>query len=195
MDTDSAKLAACGIDDLLSFTEGGKHDYDWLLTPPGTPDFPSSESEFKPNLAPTRSRLGRPTSNTNASRDIRNSSGTVRSLSSATLFPQSIRTPTSKAKIQQPTRGLSAPASVDNDIYRSLQSRNNRMSGRGREIDGRQYFAKLSEVEYHSSRYDALLLKEDLGNTNWLHSFDEKYDQGPIFDNGFESLPEPFALL
>ncbi|KAG5041865.1 hypothetical protein JHK87_005780 [Glycine soja] len=26
---ESAKLATSGIDDLLSSTEGGKHDYDW----------------------------------------------------------------------------------------------------------------------------------------------------------------------
>lgn len=54
--------------------------------------------------------------------------------------------------------------------------------------------AKLTEVDiYESSRYDAILLKEDLNNTNWLHSIDDKSDQGPIFDNGFEPLPEPFG--
>lgn len=62
-------------------------------------------------------------------------------------------------------------------------------------IDGR-YYAKLSEADnYESSRYDAILLKEDLKNTNWLHSIDDKSDQGSIFDNGFESLPEPFGPL
>lgn len=61
--------------------------------------------------------------------------------------------------------------------------------------DGR-YSTKLSEVDiYESSRYDAIFLKEDLNNTNWLHSIDDKLDQGSIFDNGFESLPEPFGLL
>lgn len=63
-------------------------------------------------------------------------------------------------------------------------------------VDERQYSAKLSEVDiYESSRYDTILLKEDLKNTNWLLSADDKCDQGPIFDNGFESLPEPFGLL
>lgn len=72
----------------------------------------------------------------------------------------------------------------------------NRNMMKGREVDERQYSAKLSEVDiYESSRYDALLLKEDLKNTNWLHSADDKCDQGPIFDNGFEHLPEPFGLL
>ena len=63
-------------------------------------------------------------------------------------------------------------------------------------MDGGRHSAKLSEVDiYESSRYDTILLKEDLKNTNWLHSIDDKTDQGPIFDHGFESLPEPFGLL
>lgn len=73
----------------------------------------------------------------------------------------------------------------------------NRNMIKGREIDERQYSAKLSEIDvYESSRYDALLLKEDLKNTNWLHSVDDKFDQGSLlFDTGFENLPEPFGLL
>ncbi|KAF9680122.1 hypothetical protein SADUNF_Sadunf06G0087900 [Salix dunnii] len=56
--------------------------------------------------------------------------------------------------------------------------------------DGR-YSAKLSDVDiYDSSRYDGESL-EDLKNTNWLHSIDDESDQGPFFDNGSESLPEP----
>ncbi|KAK7287014.1 hypothetical protein RJT34_22423 [Clitoria ternatea] len=130
--------------------------------------------------------------------DIRNGSGTHRSVPSATLFPQSIRTSTPKA---QHTRRLSAPDSVN--INRSIHSRNSgacfdignstnkRMNGRER-----QYFGRLSEVDvYESCPYDSLFLREDLKNTNWLHSVDDKCDHGPIFDNGFESLPEPFALL
>ncbi|TKY65648.1 flocculation protein FLO1 [Spatholobus suberectus] len=134
--------------------------------------------------------------------DIRNSSGNIRSLSSTTLFPQSIRTSTPKS---QSHRVSSAPASVD--MNGSLLNSNNgatfdvgnginRSMRKGREVDERQYSAKLSEVDiYESSRYDALLFKEDLRNTNWLHGADDKCDQGPIFDNGFEHLPEPFGLL
>ncbi|KAH1199536.1 hypothetical protein GmHk_18G052877 [Glycine max] len=133
--------------------------------------------------------------------DIRNSSGNIRSLSSTTLFPQSIRTSTSKSH-----RVSSAPASVD--MNGSMISSKNganfdvgngidrNMMMKGRDADERQYSAKLSEVDiYESSRYDALLFKEDLKNTNWLHGADDKCDQGPIFDNGFEHLPEPFGLL
>ncbi|KAF7825399.1 signaling mucin HKR1 [Senna tora] len=132
--------------------------------------------------------------------DIRGNSGNLRSLSSTTLFPQSIRTSTPKT---QSGRRLSAPASVDMNV--SPQSSNNGGSSdcgnhikrnmfNGSERDERQYYAKLNEVDiYESSRYDAILLKEDLKNTNWLHSADDICDQGPIFDNGFESLPEPFG--
>ncbi|XP_027352258.1 mucin-5AC isoform X2 [Abrus precatorius] len=134
--------------------------------------------------------------------DIRNGSGNLRSLSSTTLFPQSIRTSTPKS---QSHRVSSAPASVDMNGS-PLSSKNganfdvgngiNRNMIKGREVDERHYSAKLSEVDiYESSRYDALLLKEDLKSTNWLHSADDKCDQGPIFDNGFEHLPEPFGLL
>jgi len=71
----------------------------------------------------------------------------------------------------------------------------NRSMIKAREVDERQYSAKVSEVDiYESSRYDALLFKEDLKNTNWLHGADDKCDQG-LFDNGFEHLPEPFGLL
>ncbi|XP_010543154.1 PREDICTED: mucin-5AC-like isoform X2 [Tarenaya hassleriana] len=56
---------------------------------------------------------------------------------------------------------------------------------------------KLSERDmYESSRYDALFLKEDMKNMNWLHSIDDKSsDQALGFDSGFELLPEPFAPL
>ncbi|KAF3449283.1 hypothetical protein FNV43_RR10011 [Rhamnella rubrinervis] len=134
--------------------------------------------------------------------DIRSSSGNIRQLSGSTLFPQSIR---SAAPKTQSVRGLSAPASIN--INGGLQTNNNglvlengnsidRPSENGTEADSGRYCAKLGEVDiYESSRYDAILLKEDLKNTNWLHNIDDKTDQGPIFDHGFESLPEPFGLL
>jgi hypothetical protein len=136
--------------------------------------------------------------------DIRNGSGN-RALSSTTLFPQSIRNSTPKS---QSYCGSSAPPTSIEVNNRNLLNKNNgthfdvvnginRNMIKGREIDERQYSAKLSEIDiYESSRYDALLLKEDLKNTNWLHSADDKIDQGSLlFDNGFENLPEPFGLL
>ncbi|CAI8615058.1 unnamed protein product [Vicia faba] len=136
--------------------------------------------------------------------DIRNGSGNHRALSSTTLFPQSIRNSTHKS---QYNRGSSAPPTSieangnilnkNNGSHFDVVNGINRNMIKGREIDERQYSAKLSEIDvYESSRYDALLLKEDLKNTNWLHSVDDKFDQGSLlFDNGFENLPEPFGLL
>ncbi|KAK9067767.1 hypothetical protein SSX86_011878 [Deinandra increscens subsp. villosa] len=92
--------------------------------------------------------------------------GSARPLSGSTLFPQSIS--------------------------------NGYLWNRGPPVEDQSpHSSKLSsEVDiYESSRYEAILLKEDLKNTSWLHSADEKIDEGPLFDNGFESLPEPFGPL
>ncbi|XP_039000232.1 cell wall protein RBR3-like isoform X2 [Hibiscus syriacus] len=134
--------------------------------------------------------------------DIRNGSGNIRSLSGTTLFPQSIRSAPAKT---QSLRSLSTSDSFNSNGSAS-SLKNGDYSEKGNSImryaengsDGRdgRYSAKLSEVDiYESSRYDAILLKEDLKNMNWLHSIDDISDQGSIFDNGFESLPEPFGLL
>ncbi|XP_025014807.1 sialidase isoform X2 [Ricinus communis] len=123
--------------------------------------------------------------------DIRTGNGSTRALSSTTLFPQSIRTAT-KA---QSVRPMNAPESNNNGGILENGHHVSRPVEYGSEVNDGRYSAKLSEVDiYESSRYDALLLKEDLKNTNWLHSIDDKSDQGSIFDNGFE-LPEPFTSL
>ncbi|XP_030518292.1 sialidase isoform X2 [Rhodamnia argentea] len=133
--------------------------------------------------------------------DIRNGAGGNRSLSGTTLFPQSIR---SSAAKNQSARTLSAPPSVNgngnqhsmNDVVFLENGSRMRTPAVGSEVGGGRYSAKLTEVDiYESSRYDAMLLKEDLKNTNWLHSLDDKSDQGSVFDNGLESLPEPFGPL
>lgn len=79
----------------------------------------------------------------------------------------------------------------------SFAENGNRYSESGSsEEDKSQSCAKLSNIDiYESSRYDMILLKEDLKNTNWLHSIDDKSEQGSLFDNGFELLPEPFDPL
>ncbi|XP_021290603.1 uncharacterized protein LOC110421346 [Herrania umbratica] len=134
--------------------------------------------------------------------DIRNGTGSIRSLSGTTLFPQSIRSATTRT---QSLRSVSTSDSVNsNGSPGSLQNADFSENGNSisrpvengsNSLDGR-YAAKLSEVDiYESSRYDAILLKEDLKNTNWLHSIDDKSDPGSIFENGFEPLPEPFGLL
>ncbi|KAK4775908.1 hypothetical protein SAY87_023869 [Trapa incisa] len=132
--------------------------------------------------------------------DIRNGTGSVRSLSNATLFPQSVRSSVSKT---QPARSLSTSyISGNGNLHRSngALSENGSFTIRPPEkvaMPGNgNYSARVTEMDiYQSSRYDAILLKEDLKNMNWLHSVDGKSDQGPIFDNGFEHLPEPFGPL
>ncbi|PON32595.1 serine/arginine repetitive matrix-like protein [Parasponia andersonii] len=134
--------------------------------------------------------------------DIRNGAGNIRPITGTTLFPQSIRSATQKT---QSVRSLSSSSvSINGGGLQTsyngimLESGNNidRSAENGFESDCARHSAKLSEVDIHeSSRYDAILLKEDLKNTNWLHSIDDKTDSGPIFDNGFEALPEPFGLL
>ncbi|KAJ6407646.1 hypothetical protein OIU84_011018 [Salix udensis] len=130
--------------------------------------------------------------------DIRNGTGSARPLSSTTLFPQSIRSSTPKS---QYFRSQSTSESINNgNSQNGVVLDNETHFSRAAEIrheanDGHhRYSAKLSNVDiYESSRYDGISL-EDLKNTNWLHSIDDESDQGPFFDNGSESLPEPFNI-
>ncbi|XP_010464476.1 PREDICTED: serine/arginine repetitive matrix protein 2-like [Camelina sativa] len=118
--------------------------------------------------------------------DIRSGKTNGCALSTTTLFPQSIRPASSKI---QPIRS-------GNNHSESISSNGTENGNEANE--GRRLMGKLSDMDmYESSRYDALLLKEDVKNTNWLHSIDDRSpDHGLIFDNGgFELLPEPFAPL
>lgn len=129
--------------------------------------------------------------------DIRNGTNGSRPLSGSTLFPQSIRPSNTKGQLSPPLIGQ-ASGNGDVPIYHNGATPEHgnytsRYLENGNEEDKS---AKLTVVDiYESSRYETLLLKEDLKNTNWLHSLDDKYDQGAIFDNGFEHLPEPFDPL
>ncbi|ESQ49206.1 hypothetical protein EUTSA_v10020404mg [Eutrema salsugineum] len=118
--------------------------------------------------------------------DIRNGKSNGCALSTTTLFPQSIRQASSKI---QPIRS----GNNHSDSISSNSAENGNEANEGRRLMG-----KLSDMDmYESSRYDALLLKEDVKNTNWLHSIDDRSsDHGLMFDNGgFELLPEPFGPL
>ncbi|KAL1549041.1 sporozoite surface protein 2 [Salvia divinorum] len=115
--------------------------------------------------------------------DIRNGNNGFRG---SNLFPQSIRSSNQKVH----------PGTAPGNGSLSVADNSSRFSESGSEEDKSQSCAKLSSIDiYESSRYDMILLKEDLKNTNWLHSIDDKSDQGSIFDNGFELLPEPFDPL
>ncbi|KAL6988212.1 hypothetical protein U1Q18_013959 [Sarracenia purpurea var. burkii] len=132
--------------------------------------------------------------------DIKNCTGGIRPLCGTTLFPQSIRSAIRKS---QNGAALSAPASVNGNLPISnngIISENgdyfNRPPENGMKEENCRLSSKFTEVDiYEIPRYDAMLLKEDLKNSNWLHSGDGKFDQGSIFGNGFEPLPEPFDPL
>ncbi|GAB4856211.1 hypothetical protein Ancab_014136 [Ancistrocladus abbreviatus] len=133
--------------------------------------------------------------------DIRNGPGSTRPLPGTILYPQSIRSTGSKtqpahASSMQSSLESNGSLSVGNNGYISecAKSANGSLDNGSIEHNNR-LFGRVSEVDiFESSRYDAMLLKEDSKNTSWLHSMDDKSDQGPIFDNGFEPLPEPFRL-
>ncbi|KAJ6969261.1 hypothetical protein NC653_037049 [Populus alba x Populus x berolinensis] len=112
-----------------------------------------------------------------------------------------------RSSLDMATSGIwsgSAPESINNgNLQNGDVLENESYFSRATEIrreanDGQRYSAKLSEVVdiCESSRYDAILLKEDLKNTDWLHTvLMINLIRGPFFDNGFEPLPEPFGLL
>lgn len=129
--------------------------------------------------------------------DIKNGANSSRPLTGSNLYPQSIRSTNRKSQSSHLT---SAAVSVNGTLpfgkHAIAENMNsiNRSTESGNEDD--KSSAKLSNADiYESSRYDMILLKEDLKNTNWLHSVEDKSDQEPIFDNGLEPLPEPFSPL
>ncbi|KAF0927811.1 hypothetical protein E2562_036231 [Oryza meyeriana var. granulata] len=139
--------------------------------------------------------------------DIRQNLGGIRG---ASLFPHSIRSTAGKGR---PARISDPGHTVSNGDrhYADNGSTNGHFSGDSNgalsrnggsstdsldqgSIGGKE---TLSELDmYGSSRYEAMLLREDVRNTSWLHSFDDnKPDQSPLFDHRFEPLPEPFSPL
>ncbi|VFQ89270.1 unnamed protein product [Cuscuta campestris] len=138
--------------------------------------------------------------------DIRNSPNGARAISGSTLFPPSIRSNGTKKQQQQQVHGSSSPASLSG----SMNSNNSEpilekgSCNNGRPLENRSEeeerherssLARVTDADvYESCRYDMLLLKEDVKNTNWLHSIDDK-SEATMFDNGFEPLPEPFDPL
>jgi hypothetical protein len=128
----------------------------------------------------------------------------------ASLFPQSIRSAANKGR----PAGASDPGhviSIGDRHYRdNASSVNGHLSGDSNGALSRNGDSStaspdrasigtkdtLSELDmYGSSSYEAMLLREDAKNTSWLHGFDDKPDQSPVFDHRFEPLPEPFSPL
>ncbi|KAI0504079.1 hypothetical protein KFK09_015026 [Dendrobium nobile] len=128
--------------------------------------------------------------------DIRQSMGGIRANS---IFPHSIRY--GNAPKSRPTRGSEPVVPVTNDEALSETRSCSGIVMKTEVVAEKQMskdcvIAKESDFDlYGSSRYDAMLLREDLKNTNWLHSVEDKSDQSPVFDHRFEPPPEPFSPL
>ncbi|XP_073311763.1 uncharacterized protein [Primulina huaijiensis] len=124
--------------------------------------------------------------------DIKSSSNLSRPVTVSNLFPQSIRSSNHKTHLSAASGNGCIPISRYGDIAENGNHINS-FSESGSEEDKHPSSAKLANIDiYESSRYDMILLKEDLKNMSWLHSIDDKSDEGSLFDNGFERLPEPF---
>ncbi|KAL6609773.1 hypothetical protein ACP70R_039742 [Stipagrostis hirtigluma subsp. patula] len=127
----------------------------------------------------------------------------------ASLFPQSIRSATVKgrpARMSDPGHAISNGdrhytdnGSVNGHLSGDSNGALSRNGGSSTDSPDRASVGTkdtLSELDvYGSSRYEAMLLREDVKNTSWLHGFDDKPDQSPLFDHRFEPLPEPFSPL
>ncbi|XP_062179944.1 uncharacterized protein LOC133884514 isoform X2 [Phragmites australis] len=139
--------------------------------------------------------------------DIRQNLGGIRG---ASLFPQSIRSAAAKvgpARVSDPGHTISNGdryytdngSSVNGHLSGDSNGALSRNGGSSTDSPDRGNIGAkdtLSELDiYSSSRYEAMLLREDAKNMSWLHGFDDKPDQSPLFDHRFEPPPEPFSPL
>ncbi|ERN04240.1 flocculation protein FLO11 [Amborella trichopoda] len=127
--------------------------------------------------------------------DIRQATGGLRPLSATSLFPQSVRSVSSKARLG----GLDPRASKTSNGTLGHAEKSSESSPEAKAMEGPTIDAKLNgrlmDPDFSAStRYDAILLKEDTKNTEWLHSPNGDNDPGLVFDHRFEPLPEPFGL-
>ncbi|EPS72146.1 hypothetical protein M569_02611 [Genlisea aurea] len=92
--------------------------------------------------------------------------------------------------------GVRAAVTGTNVFPHSIRQKKSNGNGNGNGISEEENKCSSSDA-YESCRYDMFLLKEDVNNTNWLHSIDDaKTDQELLlFDSGFGVVPEPFSPL
>ncbi|XP_074575222.1 uncharacterized protein LOC141831716 [Curcuma longa] len=137
--------------------------------------------------------------------DIRQNLGGIRG---ASIFPHSIRSTVPKNRIVRSSEAIvpvsndesftengsyDGAASVDSHVARS---RNINSIIKSPDMKNLTTMEQMNDLDlYGSYRYDAMLMKEDLKNTNWLLSTDDKSDQGSLFEHRFEPLPELFDPL
>lgn len=121
--------------------------------------------------------------------DIKQSMGGIRA---HTIFPHSIRQ--ENALKPSSARGADPIFPVTNDGKLLTDPENRHVAAKPMNKEALVITDGGADL-YGSSRYDAMLLKEDLKNTNWLHSVEDRSDQSPLFDYRFEQPPEPFSPL
>ncbi|XP_024013730.1 putative GPI-anchored protein pfl2 isoform X2 [Eutrema salsugineum] len=63
------------------------------------------------------------------------------------------------------------------------------------EEEGKSLTKEGGTEKNDSARYDALLNVKDVKDTNWLLNLDDESNHSLIFDNAFDSPPEPFSPL
>ncbi|CAH2064381.1 unnamed protein product [Thlaspi arvense] len=63
------------------------------------------------------------------------------------------------------------------------------------EEEGKSLTKEGNTEKNDSARYDALLNVKDVKDTNWLLNLDDESNHSLIFDNAFDSPPEPFSPL
>ncbi|XP_074574757.1 uncharacterized protein LOC141831245 [Curcuma longa] len=137
--------------------------------------------------------------------DIRQSLGGIRG---ASIFPHSIRSTVPKNRIIRSSEAI-VPVSNDENFTENgshdgaisvdshvTRSHNLNSTNKTPDRENLTIMEQMNDLDlYGSYRYDAMLMKEDLKNTSWLLSTDDKSDQGSLFDHRFEPLPELFDPL
>uniref|UniRef100_A0A1J3IS90 Mucin-5AC n=1 Tax=Noccaea caerulescens TaxID=107243 RepID=A0A1J3IS90_NOCCA len=107
--------------------------------------------------------------------DARNGKGGTNPFSSTMLYPHSIRSSSLRKRCGS-SEGSSSSNHEEED-GKSLTKEGN------------------TDQKKDSARYEALLDVKDVKDTNWLLNLDDESNPSLIFDNAFESPPEPFSPL
>lgn len=125
---------------------------------------------------------------------LKNGTNSVCPLTGSDLFPQSIPSTKRKSQSAHLLTGNGSPPVSDNGSIVDGGNRIGKSSVSEREEDKHQSSANLINFDiYESSHYDMVFLK-DAHDTVLLHCLDDKSEQGPLFNIGFEPLPEPFVF-
>ncbi|CAA7019312.1 unnamed protein product [Microthlaspi erraticum] len=107
--------------------------------------------------------------------EARNGKGGTNPFSSTMLYPHSIRSSSLRKRCDS-SEGSSS-SNHEEEEGKSLTKEGN------------------TDQKKDSARYEALLDVKDVKDTNWLLTLDDETNPSLIFDNAFDSPPEPFSPL